>query len=187
MFPTTRTIVSILLVAMAVPAFAADPKAPDEAAIRKLIDQLGDDDFDKRETAAKRLEAIGIAALPLLRKTVAESKDAEQRARADELAAKIAKSAFVQVRVFDKPNLRGPRRWISRVVVTPDGKQAITGGDECLIVWDIATGKVVRTFGKTEKAYWALLCRATASGCSLPATAAWPRCGMWKRGRRSSN
>lgn len=125
-------------------AFRDEPKRPDEAALRKLIDQLGDDDFDKREAAAKRLREVGLPALPLLRRAAKDSKDAEVRGRAADLAEAVAKSAFAQVRSFDPPRLTGLRAWVMRVALTPDGKQAVTAGDRQLTVWDRATGKALR-------------------------------------------
>jgi regulation of enolase protein 1 (concanavalin A-like superfamily) len=57
-------------------------KAVDEKTIRAFIKQLGDDAFEKREQAEKRLIAIGAPALELLRETAKESTDAEVRERA---------------------------------------------------------------------------------------------------------
>jgi WD40 repeat protein len=49
----------------------------DEKTIRALIAQLGDDSFEKREEAEKKLIAVGKPALALLNKAATESKDAE--------------------------------------------------------------------------------------------------------------
>src|ERR1700736_1559430 len=54
----------------------------DEKTIRELITQLGDDAFDNRQAAQKRLVAIGEPALELVRKASKECADAEVRARA---------------------------------------------------------------------------------------------------------
>jgi WD40 repeat protein len=145
----------LLLVLLGLTGFGAPPAAEEEK-IRKLIQQLGDDDFDKRQEATKQLEALGQAALPLLRKASKESPDAEVRRRTADLVADLQKSAFGVVRTFEAAPLVGIRRWLSRLVVTPDGKQAVTAGDECLIRWDIATGKKLKVFGNNPKAYWAL-------------------------------
>ena len=59
------------------------PKQPlDDKSIRALIAQLGDDSFEKREQAEKKLVAAGKAAVGLLKKAVVESGDAEARERA---------------------------------------------------------------------------------------------------------
>jgi uncharacterized protein (TIGR03067 family) len=52
--------------------------------ITRLVKQLGDDSFAKRETASKGLEAIGEPALDALRKAVASADDAEIRRRAEQ-------------------------------------------------------------------------------------------------------
>lgn len=54
--------------------------------LERLIQQLGDDDFTKRDAASKELEALGDKAIPHLRKA-AEGDDAEARWRAQLLLA----------------------------------------------------------------------------------------------------
>jgi HEAT repeat protein len=51
--------------------------------IARLIKQLGDDEFEKREAASKALELIGEPALALLRRAARSSDDAEVRKRAE--------------------------------------------------------------------------------------------------------
>src|SRR5947208_16557071 len=65
---------------------AAADTAPDE--IRKLIDQLGNDDFKTRDAAALRLKAIGKPALPALKEALS-SPDAEVVSRAQNLIKRI--------------------------------------------------------------------------------------------------
>ena len=55
--------------------------APDDAEITRLIKQLGDDEFDKREAATTRLAEIGEPSLDALHKAET-SNDAEVRCRA---------------------------------------------------------------------------------------------------------
>ena len=57
--------------------------------IAAVIKQLGDDEFAKRETASKELEALGEPALPALRKARL-SDDAEIRRRAEEAIRAIS-------------------------------------------------------------------------------------------------
>jgi len=67
---------------IAVPSPAAEKKT-DEAAIKKLVDQLGSDDFSERETAQKELAKIGMPAYEYLKKTLADPKcDPEVQQRA---------------------------------------------------------------------------------------------------------
>jgi hypothetical protein len=56
------------------------------ADIERLIKQLGDDDFDKREAASRALEAIGEPAREALLRAAIDRDDAEVRRRAEKLA-----------------------------------------------------------------------------------------------------
>lgn len=56
-------------------------KELDEKTIRALIAQLGDESFQKRQEAEKKLIAVGKPALAFLKKASTESKDAEVRER----------------------------------------------------------------------------------------------------------
>jgi formylglycine-generating enzyme required for sulfatase activity len=82
---------SVLLAAIAavglLPAEAEDP--PASAQVAALIQQLGDDQYARREAAAKELEELGDVALPALRQATS-SADLEIRLRARELVAAIA-------------------------------------------------------------------------------------------------
>jgi len=68
-----------------------DPGKETEAErIARLIKQLGDDAFKKREDASRELDAIGEPALGSLRKAAASSDDAEIRRRAEKIAGDVA-------------------------------------------------------------------------------------------------
>ena len=60
--------------------------------IARLIRQLGDDAFPKREAADRELEAIGAPALAALRDAAAASRDAEIRWRAERLSYKVVEA-----------------------------------------------------------------------------------------------
>jgi WD40 repeat protein len=76
-------------------------------------------------------------------------------------------SAGQVVRSFEPP-----RGWISCVTFSPDGRLALTAsnpdkpdvhsGSSLLQLWDVATGRVVRTFGAREDPVWQL--RLTSDG-----------------------
>jgi hypothetical protein len=83
--------------------------AADEKAIRGLIAQLGDDSFEKRESAQKRLAGVGEPALELLRTTAKASADQEVRERAARCIQAIERQLF---RAVDK-------QW--GVAVDPEG------------------------------------------------------------------
>ena len=63
-----------LLLAALPPALAAvgaaDDRPPQPGEVERLIRQLGDDDFESRDMATRRLDAIGAAALPALNATL---------------------------------------------------------------------------------------------------------------------
>ena len=69
--PPVRT--TLFFFVLALPALAGE--------VEDMVKQLGDDSYEKREAAEKRLEEIGEPALPALR-AAAESEDAEVRAKA---------------------------------------------------------------------------------------------------------
>jgi hypothetical protein len=81
-----RTLSALAVFAAVATAAAADQ--PDPAA---LAAQLGSPEYQAREAAAKSLDAIGAAALPALKAAIAGSADPELTARAEALAARIAR------------------------------------------------------------------------------------------------
>jgi WD40 repeat protein len=130
--------------------------AADEKTIRKLIDQLGDDSFDKREEAEQKLGEIGQPALEHLQKAVKDTTDPEIRERASQLLLRLSRTFFVQVRRFDGPKVSG-KPWITRLAVSPDGKQVVAGGYGFLRSWDLATGKESLTLDVPKTPYaWSL-------------------------------
>jgi regulation of enolase protein 1 (concanavalin A-like superfamily) len=76
-------------------------EAADEKTIRALIADLGDDAFDKRQAAEKRLAAMGEAALAPLEKAAKENADAEVRDRAERVIRAIEHQRF-RVMLRDK-------------------------------------------------------------------------------------
>jgi WD40 repeat protein len=130
---------AVLSFATALPA-DGPPKTPSPADIKKLIDQLGDDDFDVRKEASKKLETLGEPALASLRDAAKSATDADVRLRAAVLASAIHKKLFGEIFT-----LTGHQGWVYRVIVLPGGKQAISSGD-FLRVWDLQTGKELRRF-----------------------------------------
>jgi RNA polymerase sigma factor (sigma-70 family) len=133
---------------------APEPKPPDEKAIRALIRQLGDDEFEKREAAQRRLVEIGEPALPQLREAARDSRDAEISQRAARLVRLIEKTIFGEVRRLGAH--QGEQPWVGRVALTPDGKQAVSAGFDAVRYWDVEGGKQLRSFGYTKGSYWSL-------------------------------
>lgn len=65
----------VLLVIMAEPLGAESPRTPGTDSVAVLIRQLGDDDYDSREKAARGLLALGEEALPALRRAAADERE----------------------------------------------------------------------------------------------------------------
>ena len=130
-----------LLLSFAPGVLAAEPR---EAALARLIKQLGHDDFDKREAATKRLAEIGEPALDALRQATT-SDDAEVRMRAEQIATVII--AAIDNKLYGKELvLTG-----GSVSVSADGKRVLTCDGKTLWLWDADTGKQLRVFeGHTE-------------------------------------
>ena len=124
-------------------ALAADeaPKEPAAKELASLIDKLGDEDADIRKDAEKKILAIGEPALPALKQAVVSHPDADVKLRSIVLRQDIRKKLFGQLRQFvgHTGNIRG-------IAVTSDGKRAISASmDQTLKVWDLETGKEIRT------------------------------------------
>jgi hypothetical protein len=72
------------------PSVAKETVSP--GAIEQLIRQLGSSDFQEREAASKKLEAIGVPALGALRRATGSGGDLEIRRRAEQLISRIENS-----------------------------------------------------------------------------------------------
>jgi uncharacterized protein (TIGR03067 family) len=82
-------VVIAFILATQTQSLRGDPDEPlDAERIARLIKQLGDDDFDKREAASKALDAIGELALAALR-IAQSSDDAEVHRRAEAIIQAI--------------------------------------------------------------------------------------------------
>jgi len=83
------TIAAALLVIAPASRLQAQPPAEKiDPALQRLLDQLGNDDYNVRDRAAQQLRAAGEKAIPVLRKGI-EHDDAEVRRQAAELLAEI--------------------------------------------------------------------------------------------------
>ncbi len=77
---------TLLLVAVVCAALGTAGDDAEAARIKALVEQLGDDDFDKREAASAKLLEMGDKAIPALTWAMTKSPDLEVRARAWRLA-----------------------------------------------------------------------------------------------------
>ena len=115
--------------------------APDDAEIARLIKQLGDDDFDKREAASKELKAIGEPARAALQEAAASSKDAEIRQRASRLMPAL--DAKLQVLCYEGHS--GPVRGVA---FSPDGRCLLSSshdGNGTLQLIEWRTGRLIHS------------------------------------------
>src|SRR4051794_28944126 len=83
----------IIMAGMSLTFGAAPPRPsirPRPGRIAALVEQLGDDSFDKREAASKALADVGKPAVRPLMKAIASSSDLEIRCRADRVIQAIA-------------------------------------------------------------------------------------------------
>jgi WD40 repeat protein len=132
-----RTISCLILALCTSHLLVAD--VPSAKEIDALIAQLGDDNDEKRQSAAKKLEEIGEPAVDALRKAAKSHPDIDVQLRAGLVLRSITDKGWGEVRHFGA----GGGYWLNRVAFTHDGKHAIaTGG--AVIVYDLESGKELR-------------------------------------------
>jgi WD40 repeat protein len=108
--------------------------------INRLVNQLGDEDFAKRDQARKQLEAIGEPAVEILRKAVESSKDAEIRSAAKAIVEAIERKTSGLLRAFVG---HGDR--VNGVAISADGKRALASSwDGILRYWNLGNGDLIR-------------------------------------------
>lgn len=112
--------------------------SPEE--INRLIRQLGDDKFTKRQQARKQLEALGEPAIRVLREVAQGSDEAE-----------IRRAAEAIVEAFDLKNsgllrtLKGHRNRVNGVAIRADGKRGVSASwDGTLRYWNLENGELIR-------------------------------------------
>jgi hypothetical protein len=138
---------SLILAVAAVLALGAAPgkkAGPDD--IARLIAQLGDDSFDRREAASKALEAIGKPAVRPLLKAAASSSDLEIRCRAERVIGAIAARIPGLVQKGEEVHRIG---WANvhafHTTFSPDGRFFLAGGDgSTLRLYGVKSGTLVR-------------------------------------------
>ncbi len=123
---------------------AAPPAGVSAARIAALIEQLGDDSFDKREAAGEALADIGVPAVRFLRKAAA-GKDLEIRSRAGRVLQMIAARVpgLVQ-KGEDVHRLIWGGVHCYNTAFSPDGRTFLVGGDgSTLRLYEVKTGKLL--------------------------------------------
>lgn len=81
-------LVFVFVLLLAAPVEATPPNEPNEADVRRLIEQLDDDSYEVRRRAQRELIAIGEPALPAVRAAI-DSSSAEVRTRVRDIARQI--------------------------------------------------------------------------------------------------
>jgi len=106
-----------------------------EKELAALIDQLGDDDEDKRAAAEKKLMEHSEQAHPAVLEASKKHADADVRLRATLLARKLGKGRL----------LVGHKSTVRCILVSKDGKRAYTcGEDKTIRVWNLRSGKELK-------------------------------------------
>lgn len=124
-------------------------KKVSSAEINRLVDQLGSEDFAKREQARKQLEAIGEPAFEILKKAAAGSSDAEIRRTSREIVEALELKASGLVHVFGPHGNR-----VNGVAIRADGKRAVSASwDGKLRYWDLEKSELIREMQGHQSIY----------------------------------
>jgi hypothetical protein len=118
-FVVIGAVVGVILGAWAGTLLGDPGKETEPERIVRLIKQLGDEAFAKREAASKELEAIGEPAAAALRRAAASSDDVEIRRRAESVIA------VLRLRAERKELAKWEGRWRRS-----DGMELAIKGDE---------------------------------------------------------
>ena len=121
-------IVGVVFLAAAGSLLGESPDEPMAARVVRLVQQLGHNEFAKREAASKELDAIGEPALDALRKATFH-EDAEIRQRAEKIVASITGRIRTAVTRKELEKLQGTWSLISMEV----GGQQIKGEDKSFV------------------------------------------------------
>jgi WD40 repeat protein len=155
--PRRALLLPLSLALSTLPVLAATP--PEE--IARCIKQLGDDDFDRREAASRRLGELGLEAWPALREGVARGGDAEVRSRCARLLDEGGKRMFAPLR-----NLNGHEQQVNVLAISADSTRLLSGGNDASArLWDLTTGE--QTASKQDKAggVWAVALSPDGKRC----------------------
>jgi WD40 repeat protein len=139
-------VIELSLAAGAGVPHAAPHKEASAKEIAKLIEQLGDDRFAKRQEASRALEGIGKPALRALRKASSSHTDLEVRWRAGRVFQAVAARLPGLVQKAKELHRIG---WgyvhVFNTAFSPDGRFCVAGGDGgTLRLYHVLTGKLVK-------------------------------------------
>jgi RNA polymerase sigma factor (sigma-70 family) len=146
----------------------AAPPAKDPPDLPRLIDQLGDDDAEVREKAETKIDALGEAALPALRRAGKAHADPDVRLAAVVLARKIDRRLYGVLRRFS-----GHEGGVVAFALSPDARRMVStcwaNKDGNVRVWEVGTGKeLFQLTGHPKRVFsvaWSADGKRIATGC----------------------
>ena len=152
--------VLLLLLGLALGSLSALAEPPaDEVA--RCIRQLGDDDYDRREAASRRLEELGLDVWPALRRAMNSEGDAEVRARCARLLDVGAQRLFGPLR-----QLNGHEQQVNALAISADGKRLLSGGNDASArLWDLTTGEQLAIKQDKAGGVWAVALAPDGKRC----------------------
>jgi hypothetical protein len=156
---------AVLLGLSVVPVAKGEVPLPRPApSVERLIDQLGSRDFRTREAASRALGALGIEALPALRKGRSHS-DPEVRRRLDELIPPLERAVTLMPRRVSLHVTNKPIREVIAEIGRQTGYKLATWPDGAA---NDERGKLLYTFHFDRLPFWEALDRVCeASGIVL--------------------
>jgi tricorn protease-like protein len=131
------------------PTPSAKQDTADEKTIQALIMQLGDESFDKREAAYKRLSSLGKVAQPLLQKAAKDSTDAEVRERVERLLLRLSE--------YQSTAVLAPEGLVFDLAFSKDGQTlAAACSDKTVRLYDWKNRQVRLTLGSHDTRVWSV-------------------------------
>jgi WD40 repeat protein len=121
-------------------AQAKQPAKVSAEEISRLVDQLGDNAFAKRDQARRKLEAIGEPAIAALQKAAESADDFEIRKAAQAIIRTYETNISGLVHIFG-----GHGNRVNGVAISDDGKRALSASyDGGLRYWDLEKKSLIR-------------------------------------------
>ena len=131
---TICCVLALVVIVHEVAAVAPPPADPPE--VEKWIADLAADDFAVRKAAMQKLEGIGEAAVPALRRVVNKDIDPDVRLRAVVVVAAIEEKLYGVVRRY--PGHAGN---VLAFALSPDARRMAVSSGSLIHIWDVETGK----------------------------------------------
>src|ERR1043166_9065999 len=122
---------------------------PDPKVMKRLIENLGSDEFAEREAAMAQLRKIGMPIIPFLRRFGSTTNYAKHK-RIVDLLADIEKKGQMFC-------LTGHDKGVITIALLPGQQKMLSAGEDTTIrLWDMTNGTQLKQFEGHEKQVWAL-------------------------------